>query len=207
MAVVADSHVDAGDAQIGEDVDDHVVQRDVSPVQGVRPAHGAAIRGDIARQGDLDGDQGGLFAEPGELPAQLPLDGGEARFQTGVIEIGVDGLLPELAAADGRHAELDLVDVDVHPEDAPGLTVEGDRSGRAAGSRPADGVELLDQPARTELADQVGHGGDAEAASVGDVMAAAGSVIANVAKNLGQISLPQVPRAATSAHSEIGDRR
>ena len=130
------------------------------------------------------------LADPGELPAQLSFDRGEASFRAGVIEIGVDDLLPELAAADGRHPELNLVDVDVHPEDAPGFTVEGDRSGRAAGTRPADGVELLDQPARTELADQVGHGGDAESASMGDVMAAARSVIADVAKDLGQIALP-----------------
>src|SRR4051794_19726112 len=134
MAVVADSDEDAGDAQISEDVDDRVVQRNVSPVQGIRPAHGAAVRGDVARQGDLDRDQAGPLADPGELPAQLSVDGGETRFGTGVVEIGVDRLLPELAAADGRHPELDLVDVDVHPEDAPGLTVERDRSGRAAGS-------------------------------------------------------------------------
>jgi hypothetical protein len=85
---------------------------------------------------------------------------------------------------------LESVEVDAYAEDAPRLTVKVNRASRSASSGPADRIELLHDPARPEFADQVGHRGDAKPAAPRNVVAAACSMVAYVAKDLGQISLP-----------------
>jgi hypothetical protein len=84
---------------------------------------------------------------------------------------------------------LESVKVDAYAENAPRLTVEVDRASRSAGSGPANRIELFHDPARPEFADQVGHRGDAKPAAPRYVVATARSVVAYVAKDLGQISL------------------
>jgi hypothetical protein len=85
---------------------------------------------------------------------------------------------------------LESVEVDAYAEDAPRLAVEVNRTSRSAGSGPANRIELLDDPACPKFADQIGHGGDAKTAATRNIVAATRSMVAYVAKDLGQISLP-----------------
>jgi hypothetical protein len=73
----------------------------------------------------------------------------------------------------------------VDAEHAPRFAVEGDGAGRTAGPGPADRVELADQPPRSELADEIGHGGDTKTTPSGDVVTATGSMVAYIAQDLG----------------------
>jgi hypothetical protein len=85
---------------------------------------------------------------------------------------------------------LESVEVDAYAEDAPRLTVKVNWTSRSASSLPANRIELFDDPARPKLADQIRHRGDAKTAAPRNIVAAARSMVAYVAKDLGQISLP-----------------
>ena len=97
---------------------------------------------------------------------------------------------PQRPAPDGAGDHVDPVDIDLHAKDAPRLAVEGDGAGRPAGTRPANRIKLADQPPGSELADQIRHGGNAESAATSDVVAATCSMVADVAKDLGEVSVP-----------------
>ena len=85
---------------------------------------------------------------------------------------------------------MESVEIDAYAEDAPRLAVKVDRSSRSAGAGPANRIELLNDPACPKFADQIGHRGDAKTAAPRNVVATARSMVAYVAKDLGEISLP-----------------
>ena len=98
-----------------------------------------------AAEPHLDGDQLLLGRHLLQLGAQQLVELVVA-LDPGVPEVHRHGVAPELATTDGARGEADLVEVDVDAEHAPRFAVEGDRAGRTAGPRPADRVELADQP-------------------------------------------------------------
>ena len=96
---------------------------------------------------------------------------------------------PQLATCECCGGELKAIQVDAYPENAPWLAVEVDRTSRSTRAWTANWVELHDDPACPEFADEIGHCGKAEAAAVREVVTAASSMVAHVAKDLGEISL------------------
>jgi len=73
----------------------------------------------------------------------------------------------------------------VHTESAPGSAVESDRTGRPSSTRTTHRIQLFDQSAGLEVPDQVGQCGDPQAATTSDVVTTTGSMISDVAKDLG----------------------
>src|ERR671912_657073 len=97
-----------------------------------------------AAEADLECDELLVGRDSPQLLAQQLVQVGVA-VRTTVGQIGGHALGPQFASADGARREAHLVEVHVDTQHAPGLAVERDRSGRAAGSGPADRVELADE--------------------------------------------------------------
>ena len=123
------------------------------------------------------------------LGPQLAVQGGEAGVRLGSTQVGRHAVSPQLAPSQGCGGELESIEVDAYAEDAPRLTVEINRASRSTGSGPANRIELFHDPASPQFTDQVGHRGDAEPAAACNVVTAASSMVAHVAKDLGEISL------------------
>ena len=145
----------------------------------------APIFSDVARYADLDGYQLLVRWQLTELGTQLAVQGGEAGVRLRSTEVSRHAVAPQLAPSQGCGGELESVEVDAYAEDAPRLTVEVNRTSRSTGSGSANRIELLHDPACPEFADQVGHRGDAEPAAACNVVTAASSMVAYVAKDLG----------------------
>ncbi len=188
LALVADADggvLDAGFAQRRRDGGTEV---EVPPVEVLREAHRRPIGGDRAADADLHRDQFLVGRDAFQL-ASKQFGDPRVALRPGIAQVGGHGLGPQLAATDGAGREIDLVEIEMDAQHAPRLAVEGDRAGWTAGARAADRVELADQPPGSELADQVGHGRDAQTAPSSNVVAAAGSVVAHIAQDLGKIAV------------------
>jgi hypothetical protein len=165
-------------------------EREVLPLRALRPANRRAIDCYVARDADLNRDQPLVGRQPRELGAQLAIERREARIRCGSAEVGRNAVSPQFATSEGCCIELESVQVEAYAEDTPRLAVKVDRTCRSTGARAANRVKLHDDSSCSELTNEVCHRGNAEAAAESNVMAATGSVVAQVAENLGQISLP-----------------
>jgi hypothetical protein len=131
-----------------------------------------------------------LRRQPVELRTEFEVKCGKALVRCSSAEICRHSVSPELTACESCSGELEAIKVDAYAKDAPWLAVKVDGTSRSARAWTANRVELHDDPACPEFADEIGHCGNAEPAAVCDVVAAASSVVAHVAKDLGEISLP-----------------
>src|SRR5687768_1517615 len=189
LAVVGDADVSALNAQIAESAADFGAERILLPIRALRPAHGRPVPGDVTRYADFDSNQVLVSWQLSNLGPQLAVQGVEGGVRLGSTQVGRHGVSPQLAPGQGCGGELESIEVDAYPEDAPRLTVEINRASRSTGSGPANRIELLHDPASPQFPDQVGHRGDAEPAAARNVVTAASSMVAHVAKDLGEISL------------------
>ena len=121
--------------------------------------------------------------QPSELGAQLAVQRGESSVRA-PAEIGRHTVAPQLRPPKGDAANWNPSRSTRTPRTHHG-SPSINRASRSARSGPANRIELLDDPARPELANQVGHRGDAKPAAPRNVVAAACSMVAYVAKDLG----------------------
>jgi hypothetical protein len=190
LALVGDPDVNTLDAEFVECRADLRAKWEVVPLRTLRETHRGSIRGYKAWDTNLDGNQVLVGRQSIELGTQLAVKRGEAGIRSGAAEICRHAVPPQVASAKGRGGKFEAVKADAYAEDTPWLAVEVDRTSRSTGACAANRVELHNDPARSKFANEIGHGGNAEAAAVCNVVTAASSVVAHVAKNLGEISLP-----------------
>ena len=120
---------------------------------------------------------------------QFKVECREAIVCCSIPEICGHAVSPKLAPGKGRGRKLEAVQVHAYAKHAPRLTVEVDGTSGSTRTGTANRVELHDDPACPEFADEICHCGNAEAAAACNVMAAASSMVAYVAKDLGEVSL------------------
>jgi hypothetical protein len=77
----------------------------------------------------------------------------------------------------------------VDADHRPRFAVQDDRPGRPPGRRAADRIQLPYQTTTAELVDEIGQRGDSQPTTMSDVMAAAGSMVSDVAKDMGEVAM------------------
>jgi lycopene cyclase domain-containing protein len=203
LAVVGDANMNALNSEIVERPVDFRAQRKRSPLGALGQAHCGTVRCNPARHANFDRNQVLIDWQPIELGTQLALQFGVAGVCVSSSKITGNVVAPQLAPSKSCGGKLESVDVDAYAEDAPRLAIEVNRTGRPAGTWPANRVELFDDSACPEFADEVRHCRDAEPAAARNVMAATSSMVAYVAEDLSEISLPQIPRTSAAPRSQI----
>ena len=189
LAVVSNADVYAVNAQLVQCRADLCAERKIAPFRVLGEPHDCAICGYVARNADLDSDQVLFCRQPVELRTQRAVKFGKASVGRSPAEICRHTVPRQLATCECCRGELKAIQVDAYPENAPWFAVEVDGTSRSTGAWTANRVELHDDPACPEFADEIGHCGNAEAAAVCNVVTAASSMVAHVAKDLGEISL------------------
>ena len=206
VSVVGQADPDRVPVGVGDDLVDHGSEREVLPAKPRRASDQASVARHVAGDADLDGKQLLVGRQPPSWaastgPSRSAAAGPESRAATSIVSCPISRP-PIVDGAEAQPVEIQL-DADRH-QGSPSRAIGRARSARR---RAPDRVELADQSPGPQLADQVGHRGDPEAAAGGDVVAAARAVVADVAQDAGQVFLGADHRAAAPAHPEGGPSR